>query len=566
MGQSAQGAELCSGAGRRRWRVGHGRSAGNRRGRFGAVLAVALPTGLTGLHALFYGRWIVDDAAITFAFARSIAMGAGPVLQPGGVPVEGYSSPSWLAILTVGRLLGLFERGSWFGVPDYVVFPKMAALCCCASIFACMYAAAREVSSRPVVVTLVAGSVTASVPSFVIWCFSGLENSLLGLAAVGIGAVLVRAAATGRLHAVPTAVTCGLLSGIAALTRPDGLLYAAAFPVAALLLLRGEPVRRTVALSLTSLGVFAGLVVPYLAWRVWMFGAYLPNTALAKSQGLPALSSLARPGELVGYVGWLAVMCTSVCVGACLLHPSRLRRGLIVLLVPLGLSVVGFGVLKADWMPQYRFATAVWPLGALVATLAAAHVLTRLAARGRALVAVVAAVVAVVSGSGLADSARAFRANPTVPLCVVAQEDGYNVNAYARIVGRPDATVLTPDVGGAALTSTLKIIDLAGLTDARIAGYWRDKDWTGLRDYVFDTVRPTFITTHGYWSNATGIPADPRMRIDYVQAGTDYWVRRDVLLSPGRLAALRAYVATVAAPKDASSQGAPRSSCGDLLG
>ena len=192
--------------------------------------------------------------------------------------------------------------------------------------------------------------------------------------------------------------------------------------------------------------------------------------------------------------------------------------------------------------------------------------LTRLAAPGRVLVTVVAAVVAVASGSGLADSARAFRANPTVPLCVIAQEAGYNVNVYARIVGRPGATVLTPDVGGAALASTLKVIDLAGLADARIAGYWRDKDWAGLRDYVFEQVRPTFITTHGYWSNATGIPADPRMRADYVQGGTDFWVRRDVLLPQGRLVELRAYVAKVAAPKDALSQGAPRSSCADLLG
>jgi hypothetical protein len=54
--------------------------AAKRRSRFGAVLAIALPTSLAGLHALFYGRWIVDDAAITFAFARSIATGSGPVL------------------------------------------------------------------------------------------------------------------------------------------------------------------------------------------------------------------------------------------------------------------------------------------------------------------------------------------------------------------------------------------------------------------------------------------------------------------------------------------------------
>src|ERR1035437_3770282 len=262
MRQAALGVDLCSDAGSCVWRVGHRRLAGNRRARLGAVLAVVLPTGLTGLHALFYGRWIVDAAGIPLPLARSIAAGAGPVLQPGDVPVEGYSSPSWLAVLTVARLLGLFERASWFGVPDYVMFPKIAALCCCAGIFGCMYAAARAASSRPVLVTLMAGSMTASVPSFVIWCFSGLENSLLAMAAVGIGAVLVRATATGRLLSVPTAVTCGLLAGLAALTRPDGLIYAGAFPVAALLLRGNNPVRRTVGLSLTSLGAFAVPVAP----------------------------------------------------------------------------------------------------------------------------------------------------------------------------------------------------------------------------------------------------------------------------------------------------------------
>src|SRR5674476_283912 len=247
-------------------------------------------------------------------------------------------------------------------------------------------------------------------------------------------------------------------------------------------------------------------------------GGTLPGLAPADVRGVPAehrtgevtratgLGGPGATGELAGYIGSLAVVPTLVCIGAALVRPSRLRRSLIVLLVPLGLSMAAFGVLEADWMRQYRFATAVWPLGALAGTLAAAHVLPRLAIRGRALVAALASAAAVVSGIGLADGARAFRANPTVPLCLVAQEAGYNINAYARIVGRPDATILAPDIGGVALTSTLKIIDLAGLTDARMARYWQDKDWTGLRDYVFDEARPTFITTHGYWSSATGLP------------------------------------------------------------
>jgi hypothetical protein len=240
------------------------------------------------MHGSLYGRWIVDAAAITFAYARSIATGAGPVLQPGGDPVEGYSNPAWMAVLVVGRWLDLFDRGSWFGVPDYVAFPKLLALLCCLGVFCCLYLAARSLSSRPVLVTALAGSVTAAVPAFVIWTVSGLENSLLALAVAGIAALLVRAASEGRVPSGRVAAGCGLLAALAALTRPDGLTYAVALPAAAVLALRRRTVPATLRATVISLVAFAVPAGIYLGWRLSTFGEYLPNTALAKAQGLPA--------------------------------------------------------------------------------------------------------------------------------------------------------------------------------------------------------------------------------------------------------------------------------------
>lgn len=110
----------------------------------GRIVAVGVPTFLVGLHALLYGRWIVDDAAITFAYTRSLTTGAGPVLQPGAEVVEGYSNPLWLALLALGRFAGLFDRGAWFGVPDYVAFPKVLALVLIAAMFACSWRSPRH--------------------------------------------------------------------------------------------------------------------------------------------------------------------------------------------------------------------------------------------------------------------------------------------------------------------------------------------------------------------------------------------------------------------------------------
>ena len=154
------------------------------RTRWGGAVAVGVPSTVLGLHSASYGQWIVDDAGITFAYARSLATGAGPVLQPGAPAVEGYSDPAWLALLVAAHRLGLFDHGTWFGVPDLVALPKVLGWLCGVGVFLCFLAAARAVSDRPVVVATVAGVVTAVIPSFAIWTTSGLENGLLALAVV----------------------------------------------------------------------------------------------------------------------------------------------------------------------------------------------------------------------------------------------------------------------------------------------------------------------------------------------------------------------------------------------
>ncbi|MFC5286262.1 hypothetical protein ACFPM7_04305 [Actinokineospora guangxiensis] len=534
--------------------------------RLRAVPPVLVPTAVLGVHGAAYGRWTIDDAAITFAYARSLTSGHGPVLQPGAEPVEGYSNPAWLAVLSVGRLVGLFDSGAWFGLPDYAAFPKAVALLLAAGMFAAVYLVADALTERPGLVTVAAGTLTALVPSFAIWVFSGLENPLLGFAVVALAAVLVRAVVGGRLLTTRAAVTAGLLAALAGLTRPDGMIYAAAFPLVALLFLRGwRPAVKPVLLSVVAFAVPVGA---YVAWRWAVFGALLPNTALAKSQGVPSPQDLVKPATMVGYVGWLTLLVGVVLVGAALPRPSKERDGLLALLVPLGLAVVAFGVLAADWMPQFRFATPVWPLAAVAAVVGGSLVVGGLATRGKVAVGVLAVL-------GLAHSVTLwwadmdrFRTGPTVPTCVIAQAVGWEFNAYADLLGVRDGSLLVPDVGGAALASDLEILDLAGLAHREIAEFWGDDDMRGLRDYVFTEARPTFITAHGNWAGATGVLADPRLQRDYALITADRsrekWVRRDAVPDDGTMALLRV-AGDEAARLHAVAAAQPRGSCGDVI-
>jgi hypothetical protein len=508
--------------------------------------AAGVPTILTGLHATYYGRWIVDDAGLTFAYARSLATGAGPVLQPGAAPVEGYSNPAWVAVLAVGRWLGLFDRGAWFGTSDIVLFPKVVALVCCFGIFAAMFTIAAKVTRRPVIVTIAAGAATSAVPSFVMWTTSGLENALFTLAVVAIAAVLVRAAVDGRLLTFNTAFGAGGLAALAALTRPDGFVYAAAFPLAVALTVQRHTLRRAVQVSLAEVAAFAMPVGTYLAWRIFTFGDYLPNTARAKEQGLPSVNDLSKPGDLAGYAGWLAVCLGVAAIAVVLARPSPTRTVVTVVLVPLGLAIVSYILLRPDWMAQYRFATPVWPLAAIAIAVSIAHIAPTLTTRGRIIGATLAAIAAMSSMDSFWLSDKAFRAEPTVGVCNVAQNTGYNFNGYADILGVRDGTLLAVDGGGTSLTSRMRFIDLSGLADRRIARFWETDDMSGLRDHIFENLRPTFVKLFHGWAerDRLGLTADARLDRDYVlmfsgQPGGGEWVRRDAVPNDGSLAAAR---------------------------
>ncbi|NBH10742.1 hypothetical protein GTY80_46825, partial [Amycolatopsis sp. SID8362] len=216
------------------------------RAKLAAVAAVLGGTALIAVHASFYGHWLIDDAAITFAYSRNVADGFGPVLQPGASPVEGYSNPTWMVLLALGKLVGLFDHGTLFGINDQILFPKALALACCLGVLVLFYFGAKTLTRRPALVTFLTGAVLAAIPSFVIWCFSGLENSFYALTVAALAVLILRAVQGGRLLSTQVAVGSGLIAMLAALTRPDGIIYAGAYPIVVLLFLKRELLGRSV--------------------------------------------------------------------------------------------------------------------------------------------------------------------------------------------------------------------------------------------------------------------------------------------------------------------------------
>jgi hypothetical protein len=534
--------------------------------------AIAGGSGLIALHAIRFGHWIVDDAAITFAYARNVATGNGPVLQPGADPTEGFSNPSWLVLLSLGRLVGLFDHGTIFGIPDYVFFPKALALLCCAGVLAGFYSAAKKVSRRPGLITFISGAILAAIPSFVIWCFSGLENSLYALVVTWLAVVMFRAIVDDRLLTTKVALLAGGLAALAALTRPDGLIYAGAFPLVALIQVRRPTFGRSLRAAAIAIGTSVVLYGAYVVWRYLEFGRLLSLPATAKGQSPPEASNLARAGDLFQYVGALAAIMLAVLIGITMVRPSKLRNGMIALLVTLGLGVLAYSVLLPDWMGQLRFATPVWAVMAFLIVLSAAAAMERLGARGRVVLSAGLVVAVVPAWSLFQDASDGFRAAPTVPMCMIIERPARAANAYADILGVQKGSLFAPDVGATAMTSRLLVTDLAGLTDSKMADFWGKQEFGKMPNYVFDELKPTFIELHPQWSVVTGISTDPRLARDYVTVLVEPghpeiadWVRKDAVPSPAKLEEARAFGLNAVSKAGANVAAAPLRSCGNTI-
>ena len=209
--------------------------------------------------------WYIDDAAISFSFARNLADGHGLVAQAGGERVEGYSNPLWVA------LLSLWE---WIGVSGFVSSKLMGAAFGVATV-PTVWAIARSTRpDRDEVVPLLAAFALAINVQFGIWATSGLENSLFGLL---LAAAIWRTLRETHTHGFPWSAV--LFLGVA-LTRPEGIVYAAlgGFAAMGFALQDGRGLRPTfvwLAVFFVPFGAYHAIRFDYFAWT-------FPNTYYAK--------------------------------------------------------------------------------------------------------------------------------------------------------------------------------------------------------------------------------------------------------------------------------------------
>ncbi len=310
--------------------------------------ALLLCVALFLFHYAIYSWWYVEDAAISFAFAKNFSDGHGLVANIGGLRVEGFSNPSWTAFLTLWCFLG---------VTPFIVAKWMGAACGAFTFPFVQRLIRGVVPAGPVAhVGLIFLAVS---PQFVEWAASGLESPLLVLL-LAIGAVR---ASEGESASRPWSA---LVWWLLAVTRPEGVGYAAllgAVQLAVTVARRGP--LEALRWAFVAVPLFLG---PFIAWHAATnayFGFPLPNTYYAKL-GADRFEPSVFNGKGWRYVrGYLLESGVGFVLPAILLSTAYGRSGVIDRRV-LGVSVAALVAVIAVVIPGLGFLQVIphWPFTA----------------------------------------------------------------------------------------------------------------------------------------------------------------------------------------------------------
>ncbi len=298
------------------------------------LLAAATMTVVATATALLSTQLTLDDAYITFRYARHLAEGYGlGAWNHTGEHVEGYSSPLWTVLL---------GGAAWLGV-DVRIASKVFGIAAALIVMAVLF---RRRDDRP---AMLSGVFLALYLPFTFYAASGMEAvafcSLVTLALVG------------------PAEWQPIVAPLLVATRPEGALVAGIDVLA--LAWRRERWRWVVA---TAIAV--GLTFVAIEAHRWVaYGALAPNTYYAKVAG----GGIGHVRLGLVYVGsWMlahAVVVAFLVIGAIAVRRAGDRRGLtcVALVVAYIVYMVSAGGDPPTAFPAWRQFIHVAPAWVLVA-------------------------------------------------------------------------------------------------------------------------------------------------------------------------------------------------------
>ena len=235
-----------------------------------------------------------DDAFISFRYAQHMAAGEGVVWNP-GERVEGYTNFLWVLLMAAGIKLGVRPES----------FSTILGIASGAAVLLVVSILAARLSERRTLLVLAPAFFLALSRTFTAWTTGGLETMWFTLLITA--ALLAVIEERRRVATLP--IGSAVLLGLAALTRPEGILFTGI--VAVWLALEAVNDRHRLRPFLIWAAVPTSMIGTHLLWRYAYYGAWLPNTFAAKvpaawwDQGLVYAADFTRAYGLPLFLPWV---------------------------------------------------------------------------------------------------------------------------------------------------------------------------------------------------------------------------------------------------------------------
>jgi len=223
--------------------------------------------------------FLCDDAFISFRYVSNSYHGHGYVWNPPPFePVEGYTNFLWVVLLDlVWRTTGTSPPHSANVLT--LIFSTLSLLIGGVMLWRIEWASHLRKSRIVFLGFALLGILTNR--TFLAWTSSGLETAMF------VAFILLWTSCVFRLHTATMHRTAALMSvsaSLAALTRPDGLLFCAA--TVFIWLFAYWNARSQIKGSFFWPLAPLVLVIAHLLWRKWFYHEWLPNTYYAKFSGM----------------------------------------------------------------------------------------------------------------------------------------------------------------------------------------------------------------------------------------------------------------------------------------
>lgn len=407
------------------------------------VILLGLLAGCANLYRFRSGFYVMDDSWISFRIARNWVEHGVLTYDIARAPVEGMTNLLW-------TLLSAAWIAAWPEADPAVPARCLGAVLYLATLLLVARIAHREalrIGGQPVVAAAVTLGLCAISTSLAYYALSGLETALFGFLFV---AGLDRYALAIR-GSIRSGLACGVVLGLLAMTRPEGV------AVAGVLCGYGILARDRIRPVLAMIAPCAVIILSMEAFRWLTYGELVPNTFFAK----PPATGL---GLRYAWSFWLFALGV---VGPMALLPLWRRTTPFVRVLGAATILLAAGSIWSggDWMPGFRRLT-LPTLGAYLLIGIGASL-----ARDRMKLVAGTAVAAIALGSVAASSQ--------------IQWTVYNTPIFGALGRLAEQTedvdeVALLDIGSFGWNFRGQVFDLAGLTDSHLAklpGRYGAKQW-----------------------------------------------------------------------------------------